>query len=368
MSAQRNPQGAAAVFGGRADVGADAFAEATVGVRVGHASSGDTGVTVLIPDVAAIGAVDVRGGGPGTRETDLLDPSNTVQRVHAIALCGGSAPGLAAADGVLAALRDNGVGVQVSEDHPDIRIPVVPAAVIFDLLVGAADAPDAELGRAAFDAASAGPAQSGSVGAGTAAMAGALKGGVGQAVVRFDSGAYVAAVVVANPLGAVVGPDNRLYGDPDWGTLDSDARAGLDTVFVGLTKVLRREEGSDSADSAASAASDGAASALNTTIGAVITNAPVTAAQARRLAMAGHDGMARAIRPSHLPFDGDTLFCLGDVGSGTEDNPAGVSPEQLAGLSAAAADAVQFAIVDAVRSATSRGGVLAFAEHATAAR
>lgn len=333
---------AAAAFGARCARGAAAGVEALPGLRLGHAAAGDSGVTVLLAEGGAVGAVDVRGGGPGTRETDALDPAATVERVHAVVLAGGSAPGLAAADGVLAGLRERGVGVLVDGDHPGIRIPVVPAAVIFDLLLGAPDVPDAATGRAALAAALAadgGDAGSGCVGAGIGARAGALKGGLGRAAVRLPAalgGATVAAVVVANPLGAVAGADGRLFAAPDAGALDPATRAALTGRFLGLTKIPRGRA---------------AAPAANTTIGAILTDAPVTPAQARRLAICGQDGLARAVRPAHLPMDGDTLFCLGDLGSGRAGPAPGVAVDLLAALAAAAADAVQAAIADAVLAA-----------------
>lgn len=346
------------------------------GLLVGHTSAGDTGVTAVVSADPAgmVAGVDVRGGGPGTRETDLLAPHNTVERVHAIVLSGGSAFGLAAADGAMAELERARRGFPVlGEGRPGPRVPIVPAAVIFDLLLGERTTPDADLGRAALDAALGADrepggepgVESGCVGAGTGAMAGALKGGVGQASVRLPGGRTVAAIVVANPLGAVVDPEGRPWGDPAKGRLSADAISALSRRFIGLTKVPV-PGASESESGAAPPAAPPAT--LNTTIGCIVTDAPLTQDQAKRLAMSGHDGMARAIRPSHLPMDGDTLFCLaatgdtGDTGDTGEDGAGGVPPEELAMLAAAAADAVQHAIVDAVISATGRGGVASFAE------
>ncbi|WP_448851372.1 P1 family peptidase [Corynebacterium sp. 335C] len=322
---------------------------------IAHASAGDTGVTVLAaPGDGAVGAVDVRGGGPGTRETDLLEPHNTVERVHAVVLAGGSAFGLAAADGVMRELADRGEGFRVFPDR-ELRVPIVPAAVIFDLVCGEPDLPDAELGRAAARAALDGGAAwaPGTAGAGTGALAGALKGGVGRAgVVREGDGegadgSKVAAVVVANPVGAVADPaTGRLWADPEAGRLRPEALAELGERFVGLTKLpVPREAGDDSPP------------ALNTTIGAVVVDAPVTPAQAKRIAMAAHDGLARAIRPAHLPMDGDTIFCLGLSG-----DSSGVPPERLALLCADAADCAAAAVADAVVSATARGGAAAWSD------
>lgn len=370
-SAAPGVYGASALFGGSLTTGPDCALADLPGISVGHASTGDTGVTVIACPAGVTAAVDVRGGGPGTRETDLLQPRNTVRKAHAIVLSGGSAFGLAAADGVMRGLAERGHGLTVTEDFPDVRVPIVPAAVIFDLLLGERATPDADLGRAALDAAlgegaGTGPAggrpvESGCVGAGTGAMAGALKGGVGQASVQLPGGRTVAAIVVANPLGAVVDPEGRPWGDPAKGRLREDAIAALAQRFIGLTKVP--VPGASASDSG-----DPRPASLNTTIGCIVTDAPLTQDQAERLAMSGHDGMARAIRPSHLPMDGDTLFCLATGDGGGEgvgvggDVGGGVPPEELAVLAAAAADAVQHAIVDAVTSATGRGGVASFAE------
>lgn len=370
------PAVASASFGGRLTTGPSADPSRLPGVSVGHASAADTGVTVVACPEGAVAAVDVRGGGPGTRETDLLEPHNTVREAHAIVLSGGSAFGLAAADGVMRGLAERGHGFGVTEEFPDVRVPIVPAAVIFDLLLGEREVPDADMGRAALadaldgsDAGSnSGPdSGSGCVGAGTGAMAGAIKGGVGRAAVTLADGSTVAAIVVANPMGAVAGPDGRLWADPDRGAIPESALAAIGERFVGLTKVPVPKD-------AAGGGGDGAVGKLNTTIGCIVTDAALTQDQAKRLAMAGHDGLARAIRPAHLPMDGDTLFCLA---TGTfraagalegEKDPAGpsasdsVDPAVLALLSAAAADAVEHAIVDAVTAAESRAGVPSFTD------
>lgn len=370
------PAVASASFGGRLTTGPAADPSRLPGVSVGHASAADTGVTVVACPEGAVAAVDVRGGGPGTRETDLLEPHNTVREAHAIVLSGGSAFGLAAADGVMRGLAERGHGFGVTEEFPDVRVPIVPAAVIFDLLLGERDVPDADMGRAALadaldgsDAGSnSGPdSGSGCVGAGTGAMAGAIKGGVGRAAVTLADGSTVAAIVVANPMGAVAGPDGRLWADPDRGAIPESALAAIGERFVGLTKVPVPKD-------AAGDGGDGDVGKLNTTIGCIVTDAALTQDQAKRLAMAGHDGLARAIRPAHLPMDGDTLFCLA---TGTfraagalegEKDPAGpsasdsVDPAVLALLSAAAADAVEHAIVDAVTAAESRAGVPSFTD------
>mgnify|MGYP001941488131 FL=1 len=291
------------------------------GMSIGHYSGTDTGVTVLYCGPGgALGSVDVRGGGPGTRETDLLQPHNTVERVHAVVLAGGSAFGLAAADGVMNELADQGIGFPVfGEDKPGPRVPIVPGAVIFDLLVGPSR-PGPEEGAAALRAALAGNDESmGSVGAGVGATAGKLRGGFGLATRRV--GDYeVSAAMVANPVGEVIEPQSgRLYGAP-----------GRTPVNAAAYRALPHP----------------AESKLNTTIGAVLTDAPVTTAQAQRLAMTAHDGIARAVRPAHSPLDGDTIFALS-----TAKRPAELSTQVVPQLCAAAADAVEEAIVNAVTAA-----------------
>lgn len=297
------------------------------GVLVGHRSLGDTGCTVVVTPESAIGAVDVRGGGPGTRETDLLEPHNTVQRVHAVVLSGGSAFGLATADGVMRTFDSRGIGFPVPGG---VSVPIVPGAVIFDLLVGdPRHRPTAADGEAAVqDAFDGGSATAvGSVGAGCAATAGVLRGGFGQASQRV--GDYVvAAGVVANPVGSVVDRSTgRMWADPDM---------RVDPEKFSQLKGLETK--------------------LNTTIGVIATDAPVTKAQAQRLAMVGHDGIAVAIRPAHSPLDGDTLFAI-STGDG-----AGVDVDTLAQLSRAAAEVVAQAIVSAVVNATSAYGLTALSE------
>ncbi|WP_296133037.1 P1 family peptidase [uncultured Corynebacterium sp.] len=308
-----------------------------LGFSVGHATQHDTGVTVIFcGEQGAVASVDVRGGGPGTRETDLLEPHNTVERVHALVLAGGSAFGLAAADGVMRGLEEAGIGFPVFGDEvPGPRVPIVPGAVIFDLLAGP-QRPTAADGAAALASAVAGhDSTSGSIGAGVGACAGKIRGGVGSALV--DAAPYtVAAVVVANPVGQVIDArTGRLFGAPERPAVDVDRFAAARSL---------------------------ADAHLNTTIGAVLTDAPVTKAQAKRLALAGHDGIARAVRPAHSPLDGDTLFAASSSPAArSAPHPAPVlGPENLARLSAAAADAVESAIVDAVVSASPGLGLDAY--------
>jgi putative pantetheine hydrolase len=292
------------------------------GIRVGHAHrrgggwlSGTT--VILAPESGAVAGVDVRGGGPGTRETDALDPRNVIERVHAITLSGGSAFGLAAADGVMQRLFEAGVGYPMG--GPGEVVPIVPGAVIFDLGRGGdfASRPGAALGEEAYDAAFPGPARSGSarpvpmglVGAGMGATSGGLKGGVGSASVVLADGTTVAALVVVNSFGSCV--------DPATGELYA-ARFGLPGEFTGL---LVPEAGEVAAARAAAAARPqvlgGQATALATTIGVAATDATLTKAQCAKVSGIAHDGMARGIRPVHTMFDGDTVFTLatGDRGS-----------------------------------------------------
>ncbi|MDY5785275.1 P1 family peptidase [Corynebacterium sp.] len=304
------------------------------GIRLGHQSLGDTGVTAVVSADPAgmLAAVDVRGGGPGTRETDLLQPHNTVERVHAIVLAGGSAFGLAAADGAMLELERRGIGFPVfGQGVPGPRVPIVPAAVIFDLTVGSPDnRPTGADGAAAVRRAlEEEPAESGSVGAGCGATAGVIRGGFGQASISVGE-FRVAAGIVVNALGSAVDPETgRLYGDP--------ARPAVDPVaYQGLVRPGPR---------------------LNTTIGVIATDAPLPPHHLQRLAMTGHDGLARAVRPAHSPLDGDTLFAVS-----TASQSGGMGPERLADLCTAAADVVQAAIVDAVVRASPGYGVPAYCE------
>ncbi|MGW0783956.1 P1 family peptidase [Streptomyces sp. NPDC002913] len=323
------------------------------GIRVGHARvpgegalSGTT--VVLAPEGGAVAAVDVRGGGPGTRETDALDPRNLVQRVDAVVLTGGSAFGLDAASGVMAWLEERGRGVRVGRD-PSQVVPVVPAACLFDLGRGGAwrARPDASTGRAAVEAAAASEPGSrvpeGTVGAGTGAVAGAVKGGVGTASVRLPSGTTVAALVVVNAAGSVIDPRTGvLYGEYGAGeppahpapAVHEAARRRLDEIREARERTARGD------------------SAFNTTIAVVATDAALTRAQAQKLAGTAHDGLARAVRPVHLLSDGDTVFTLA---TGRLPLP----PEPVAALNdilAAGADALARAIVKAARAATGVDG------------
>ncbi|MAM63964.1 P1 family peptidase [Maritimibacter sp. UBA3975] len=261
------------------------------GLKVGNASNAaiKTGATVLVGDAPFVAGVHVMGGAPGTRETDLLAPDKTVQEVDALVLSGGSAFGLDAASGVADALRAAGRGFAVG----DQRVPIVPGAILFDLINGGdkdwADNPYKALGRAALDVA-AEAFDLGSVGAGTGALTAEIKGGLGSASLVLDNGVTVGALVAVNPVGGVTGPDGQFWAGPWEFDGEFGGRGGVtgfDPGALPVTKLTLRTA---------------------TTIAIVATDAALTQAQATRLAVAAHDGMARAIHPSHTPHDGDLVF------------------------------------------------------------
>ncbi|MEV5652235.1 P1 family peptidase [Nocardia sp. NPDC052254] len=334
------------------------------GVLVGHhhrldpgatlGAGAATGCTVVRVPGGATASVDVRGGGPGTRETDLLDPGHTVRQVHAVLLTGGSAYGLAAADGVMRWLEEHREGIPMDPADPARVVPIVPGAVIFDLPVGAWDIrPDAEFGYRATESAS-DTVERGSVGAGAGARAGSIKGGIGTASVRFTDGAAaghtVGALVVANPVGSVFDPRTGL----PWGAgTDGPDRFGLTPP---TTEALARAN-----------ALPVKGTVLNTTIGVVATDAALDPAGCRRLAVTAHDGLARAIRPAHSPLDGDTLFALATGAGAPEANsalPPAFPPDLLLldELCTAAAVCVERAIVDAVLQARPVAGIPSYRE------
>lgn len=301
-------------------------------IRVGQAErTGEgwlTGTTVVLPPPeGAVAGVDVRGGGPGTRETDLLDPRNLVERVHAIVLTGGSALGLAAADGVARRLLGDGIGFPMG--GPGEVVPIVPAAVLYDLGRGGVfgNHPHAQLGATAYDATN-GPVRQGNHGAGTGARAGGLKGGLGSASVVLPDGTSIGAVVAVNAVGSCV--------DPATGEL-----WGVRHCLPGDLPALRRPDPADLAASltAAAALPVDRPGILATTIGVIATDATLTKAQCAKVAGIGHDGLARAINPVHTMFDGDTVFGLA---TGARPAPDPVGFHALLG---AAADCVTRAIV-----------------------
>lgn len=291
------------------------------GIKVGHAADATarTGCTVILCPAGAMAGVDVRGAAPGTRETEALRPGRLVQKAHAVLLTGGSAFGLDAASGVVQYLEEQNVGFPAGP----VRVPIVPAAVIFDLGVGDAKVrPDREMGYQACLNATDEPVAMGAVGAGTGATVGkapgvtSSPGGVGSACKHLDSGLIVAAVVVVNALGNVVHPD----------TGEIVAGGKVNGSFVDITERLLDAN---------------LVSGTNTTIGVVATSAALSSAETTRVAEMAHDGMARAIRPAHTMFDGDTLFSLATgTHTGSSVNTIGIL----------AAEVVAEAIVNAVRT------------------
>ena len=306
------------------------------GLRVGHFTDTrrPTGCTVVVAEAGAVCGVDVRGGAPGTRETDVLAPVNSVQAVHAVLLTGGSAFGLEAATGVVRYLEEKGIGFPVGVG----RVPIVPAAVLFDLAIGDWTVrPDARAGYEAARLAAAGPVAEGSVGAGAGATvgklfgaAGAMRGGLGTASLRRPDGVVVAALVAVNSVGDVV--------DPETGTAIAGARAPDGRTLRGTAAAL-----------AAGEAPGRPLSGQNTCIGVVATNVRLTKTEATKVAQMAHDGLARAVRPVHTPWDGDTLFALstGSVAVGEAVTIAG----------SLAAEAVARAVVRGVRAARGLPGI-----------
>ncbi|WP_298934218.1 P1 family peptidase [uncultured Ruegeria sp.] len=270
------------------------------GLKVGNAKDDalKSGVTVLTADQSFAASVHVMGGAPGTRETDLLAPDKSVTKIDAIALSGGSAFGLDACSGVSDALRSRGRGYSVG----NIRVPIVPGAILFDLLNGGDkdwdENPYRALGRAAFENATDTFAL-GTAGAGTGALAAMQKGGLGSASLMLDTGVTVGALVAANPLGSVTTPSDRhFWAAPfeiggEFGGLGPDPSTGLGQPLVSRKALAMRSAAPDKA---------------NTTIAIVATDAGLSKPQCHRLAVAAHDGIARAILPAHTPGDGDLVF------------------------------------------------------------
>ncbi|NLF15459.1 MAG: P1 family peptidase [Anaerolineaceae bacterium] len=317
------------------------------GIRVGHAQDDEalTGCTVVLCEAGAVGGVDQRGGAPGTRETDLMRTSHLVQRVHAVLLAGGSAFGLEAATGVVRYLEERKVGFNVRV----ARVPIVPAAILFDLDVGKAGVrPDAEMGyRACLNASygSAGPPAEGNAGAGTGASVGkilglgqAMKGGLGTASIDVGNGLVVGAIVAVNAFGDVV--------DPDSGEIVAGARRadvgplsiGAPGYFADTLHVMRSLVGRTTLAIARRG---------HTVIGVVATNARLNKEETNKVAQMAHDGLARAVRPAHTMLDGDTLFALATGKRRADVNIVG----------AFAAEAVARAILRAVRAARPVAGL-----------
>ena len=308
------------------------------GIEVGHFTDTrrPTGCTVVMAREGAVAGVDVRGAAPGTRETDLLHPSNLVDKVHAIMLAGGSAWGLEAATGAVRWLEERGVGLDVAVG----RLPIVPAAVLFDLLVGDMRIrPDAAAGYAACAAASSADPAEGNVGAGAGAVVGkvfgiqhAMKGGVGTASVTVD-GVTVGALIACNALGDVIDPDTAQVMA---GARTDDGRALRDTRRALLCGQPPQP----------------LLAGTNTTIGVVATDAILTKVQAHRLAISAHDGLARSINPVHTMSDGDTLFSLGTGRAGKS-----LGMMVLATMAAEATARATVRAVQAARSVTTADGL-----------
>ena len=310
---------------------------AVEGLEIGHhtLTQRPTGCTVILARDGAVGGVDVRGGAPGTREIGLLDPVNTVERVNAVVLSGGSAFGLSTADGVMRYLAERDIGYRVG---PRV-VPIVVGAILFDLgLEGDTPVrPGPECGYAAAEAASTAPPAEGSVGAGAGATVGKLggpgtsmKGGFGTASITLESGLTVAAAVAVNAVGDII--------DPATGEVVAGMR-GPDDTFVDARRFLRGERGSSAPDRAGE----------NTTIGLVATNASLSKPQATKIAQMAQDGFARAIYPAHTAGDGDTVFSLA---TGTWEGQVNVTV-----IGALAADVMAEAILRAVRQAEGLPGI-----------
>lgn len=313
------------------------------GLRVGNADDATlkSGVTVVLCDEPAVAGVQVLGGAPGTRETDLLEPHNIVETVNAIVLSGGSAFGLDAASGVQAALREKGIGFEVGGQC----IPIVPAAILFDLINGGDKdwgryPPYRELGYEAVQNAAQDFAI-GTAGAGAGALTASLKGGLGSASTVLENGVTVGALVAANPVGsATVGESRHFWAAPfeigqEFGGLGYPSPLPANATDISLKFRQQPKAGA------------------NTTIAVIATDAVLTKAAAKRLAIAAHDGFARAIWPTHTPFDGDLVFALA-----TGRSNIAFDPDAATDLYAAAGATMARAIARAVYAATPAAGDL----------
>jgi L-aminopeptidase/D-esterase-like protein len=314
------------------------------GIRVGHYTDlkAASGVTVTLCPGGATAGVDVRGSAPGTRETDLLRPHNLVEKIQAVVLTGGSVYGLAACDGVVRWLAERGWGFPLPEGHV---APIVPGAALFDLGRGKDFIPaiNPDWGRMACESASDGLFPLGSVGAGTGALSGGIKGGLGTASEVLDMGITVAALVAVNSLGSIIDPKN------------------------GRPWEIRMERGGEFGDLGKKSVklpdTPPSHSATNTTIGVIATDAVLTKAQAQKIAQMAQDGLARAIRPAHTMFDGDTIFCLS-----TNKHPlpevngffAAPQAQAINEIGRSAADCLTRAIIRGILEATSLGMMTAF--------
>ncbi len=316
------------------------------GIQVGHYTdlAAASGVTVVLCENGAVAGVDVRGSAPGTRETDLLNPINLVEKVQAVVLSGGSVFGLAASDGVVQWLEKKGRGFPLGNDQV---APIVPAATLYDLGRGDAFRPPitAQWGKQACGAASDHKVEQGNVGAGTGAQAGSIKGGLGTASCLLESGIWVGAIVAVNSNGSVIDPQT---GQPWEIRMEKENEFGvLGKRHVELPPV------------------EASTPAQNTTIGVVATDAVCTKVQAQKIAQMAHDGMARAIRPAHTMFDGDTLFCLATGAKALPQTPGFFEApfaQAITEIGHAAADCVSRAIIHGVLAAQSLGTLTAFGD------
>lgn len=314
------------------------------GIEVGHAQNEEalTGCTVLLCRKGAVAGVDVRGGAPGTRETDLLNPINLVEKVHAIVLAGGSAFGLDAASGVMHHLEEHKIGFNSGA----ARVPIVPSAILYDLSLGQANVrPDSAMGAAAAASADSNRPAEGNVGAGTGASVGkmfgmslAMKSGVGTASMDIGGGVIVGAIVAVNAFGDVIDPEKN------------EIIAGLRAGKVGPLRVGKKDSFADTLAMMKTPVGRGIlglASRGNTVIGAVATNAKLTKAQATKVAQMAHDGFARTIRPTHTMLDGDVIFALS----------TGTKKANISIIGTFAAEVMAQAILRAVKMAKSAGGL-----------
>jgi L-aminopeptidase/D-esterase-like protein len=326
------------------------------GILVGHDTllEAGTGCTVVLCEWPALGAVDVRGGAPATRETDLLSPLCFMSEVHAVLLTGGSAFGLEAAGGVMRVLESRGVGY----DTGIARVPIVPAAALFDLGVGAADIrPDAESGARAARAANGGPVPQGTVGAGTGATIGktagpalATKGGIGSASAQLPDGHIIGALVAVNALGDIY--------DQESGRILAGARAPLGGWLVEEERDLAAQMAGGLSMPTGREPLPGS----NTTLAVIATDAPWSKANLAKLAQMAHDGLAVAIRPAHTPLDGDTIFALSTARSRTPAMPDVATTLALTMAGALASRTLARAVAQAIRAATSLHGVPAISD------
>jgi L-aminopeptidase/D-esterase-like protein len=314
------------------------------GIEVGHAQDEEalTGCTVILCRKGAVAGVDVRGGAPGTRETDLLNPINLVEKVHAVILAGGSAFGLDAASGVMHYLEENKIGFNTGA----ARVPIVPSAILFDLNLGRADVrPDSEMGALAAASANSNSPAEGNVGAGTGASVGkmfgmtlAMKSGLGTASMDIGGGVVVGAIVAVNAFGDVI--------DPKTGEIIAGLRSGK----VGPLRIGKKDSFADTLAMMKNLIGRGVlgfASRGNTVIGVVATNAKLTKAQATKVAQMAQDGIARTIRPAHTMLDGDVIFALS----------TGTKKADVSIVGAFAAEVMAQAIVQAVKMAKAAGGL-----------